>query len=145
MFPALISISQFLTEALIRAVTISSAAQPDSITKQLNRLYFFTAFVSVLIHSYITLNVVLDESLSLFRFYIPSFHNKDFASCVLVFLQFDYAIVMISACLAVNLEFESQSSTEFVSRFLIGLVIGPGAMLGFQKMIRKERKIDAST
>jgi hypothetical protein len=144
MFPVLIPISQFLSEAVIRTVGAPSGAQPNPPNKQLNRLYFCTAGVSALVHSYVTWVVVFDDSLTLYQFYIPSFHRQDFAGCVLVFLQFDYAIVMASGCLAVALESGPQLSIELVSKFVIGLVIGPGAMLSFQKM-KKDRMRAASS
>ncbi|GAB7350144.1 hypothetical protein MBLNU459_g0812t1 [Dothideomycetes sp. NU459] len=142
LFPVLIPTSRLVLSTVLDGIN-SPKWDPSSRrgTNHLKALYLFATLVSTFTHLYTIGKVLAYDELSIWEFYVPSPQVSGFDSKVLVFLQFDYVIVMLATILWTWLdspeEWPSKTSGLALS---VGLVLGPGAVIGLARAIREERR-----
>lgn len=132
LFPVLIPATRLVLSAVFD--TINSPKPAVASRRQMTHLkvlYLGATLVSSLTHLYTTAGIFSQTDLSLWEFYVPNLLAPSFDGKVLAFLQFDYIIIMFSTLLWIWLDSSViQSGISLTLALLLGLVFGPGTVIG---------------
>ncbi|KFY28754.1 hypothetical protein V491_00308 [Pseudogymnoascus sp. VKM F-3775] len=135
LFPLLIPTARLGLSRILDTVSPPKEyATHNSGSSHLVVLHIFTAFVSAVTRLYVAGGLLGSDDISLWDFFVPNMHASSFEQKVLVFLQFDYAIIMISISLWTwNYSREKSLSANWGLTMVTVILLGPGAVAGLAR------------